>query len=317
MTTPPKTTSRIVIASRGSRLALIQAGFVADSLRAAHADLETEVMVVSTKGDRDARPFAEIGGKGLFTSEVERAVAEGAADIAVHSAKDLTAAVAVGCAIVCVPERADARDVVVGSEGATGEERLGRLPEGARVGTSSLRRRSLLLESRPDLEVVELRGNLDTRLRKVAEGEFDAAVLAAAGIARLGAEVTVGALGPDWWVPAPAQGALAIEAREDRADIAEMLRPLEHAASRAAVTAERAFAERLEGGCSVPLGCHAAVTGNRLVVTGYLALPDASNTMRDKISGPLDDAEAMGRELAEAIIVGGGDGILEELRYGT
>lgn len=312
------TSKTVVIASRGSRLALTQTGSIADALRALHPGLEVEIEVVKTKGDVDQRPFAEIGGKGLFTSEVERAVAEGAADIAVHSAKDLTAELHGDCALLAVPRREDAADVVVGGSGATGEERLGNLPPGATVGTSSLRRRSLLLESRPDLQVVELRGNLDTRLRKVAEGEVDVAILAAAGIARLRGEsdpVDMARIDPGWWVSAPGQGALAIEGRADRDDLPELLAPLEDAAARASLLAERAFSARLEGGCSVPLGCVAGFGPGGLVLTGYLALPDGSRTIRDKVSGPATHAEAMGKELAEAIIASGGDDILEELRY--
>jgi hydroxymethylbilane synthase len=308
-------TDPIVIAGRGSRLALAQTETIAAALRAAHPGLRTEIMVVTTTGDVDQRPFAEIGGKGLFTSEVERAVAEGAADIAVHSAKDLTAELADGCEILCVPERADPRDVVVGAVGDSGQERLGRLPDGARVGTSSMRRRALLAEARPELKPVELRGNLDTRLRKVADGEVDAAILAAAGLGRLGADANVAPLDPSWWIPAPAQGALAVEGRVDRDDLRELLAPLMHEMSHAAVSAERAFAARLEGGCSVPLGCLAVPVGDRLVISGFLSMADGSHSLRDKISGPPSDAAAMGAELADAILGGGGDEILEELRY--
>ncbi len=307
--------NRLVIASRGSRLALTQTSWVASALEAAHGGLRTEVLVVKTTGDVDQRPFAEIGGKGIFTSEVERSVAEGAADIAVHSAKDLTAVVSPECAIVAVPRREAPGDVVVGGAGDSGEERLATLPKGAVVGTSSIRRRSLLAEFRPDLEVVELRGNIDTRLRKVADGKVDAAILAAAGLDRLGAEVSCGPLSPDNWVPAPGQGALAIQARSDRPDIAVLLEPLHDPESAACLAAERSFAARLEGSCNVPLGCLAQMRHGDLVLTGYLGLPDGGRSMRDRISGPLADAEAMGRELAEAILAGGGDEIMEELTW--
>ncbi|MGH2820651.1 MAG: hydroxymethylbilane synthase, partial [Actinomycetota bacterium] len=161
---------RLVISSRGSRLALKQADMVSELVRGIHPSIAIEVRTVKTSGDRDQRPFGAIGGKGLFTSEVEREVAEGRADVAVHSAKDLTAELAPGCAIVCVPRRGPVHDVVVGGGGARGEERLAALPAGGRIGTSSMRRRALLAEVRPDLEAVELRGNLDTRLRKIASG---------------------------------------------------------------------------------------------------------------------------------------------------
>ena len=306
--------SAVRIATRGSKLALTQTEIVAGLLRDAHPGLDIEVITVSTTGDKDSRPYAEIGGKGLFMTEVEREVLEGRADLAVHSAKDLTAELAPGCVIACVPTRASSHDVVVGGGEGDGSARLGSLRPGATVGTSSMRRRALLSESRHDLEIVELRGNLDTRLAKVARGEVDAAILAAAGIERLGADVSVGALDPDGWVPAPAQGALAIEALSERGDVLELLGPLEDAVSRAEVTAERAFGAALEGGCSVPLGCRAVVSGAQILVSGYLGWPDGSQSFRDRISGRPQDAESLGRELALAIRSCGGDELLEELR---
>ena len=315
MSPPPSgLPDRLVIASRGSKLALLQSQRVAERVRARHPGIEVEIATVSTKGDRDQRAFAEIGGKGLFTSEVEREVAEGRADVAVHSAKDLTAELAEGCHIVCVPERVSALDVLVGGEGDTGEERLETLPTGAVVGTSSMRRRALLAELRPDLEVVEFRGNLDTRLRKVAEGRVAAAVLASAGLDRLGAEASYGALDPHRWVPAPAQGALAVEARSDRSELTELFAPLDDPAARAEIACERAFSARLEGGCSVPLGCLARAEEGRLVVTGLLAHPDGGQVLRDRISGRLEEAAQLGRELADALLHSGGDDILADIR---
>ena len=309
--------NKLVIASRGSRLALRQAEIISNFVRGAHPGIEVEVRTVTTRGDKDGRPFGEIGGKGLFTSEVEREVVEGRADIAVHSAKDLTAEIYEGCTIVCVPPRASVADVVVGSHGATGEERLGRLPEGARVGTSSIRRRALLAEARPDLEVVPFRGNLDTRLKKVAAGEVDAAILAAAGIERLAPEnVDAAPIDPGRWVPAPAQGALAVEALIDRDDIADLFVGLGDPEAAAAVACERAFAARLEGGCSVPLGCLAQAGDGRLVVTGFLGDPYGGQSLRDRISGSVDEPEALGRELAEAILGAGGDELLADLAEG-
>lgn len=314
MTTFPTGASTLRIATRGSKLALRQTEIVASLIRAAHPGIEIEVVTVTTTGDKDARPYAEIGGKGLFMTEVEREVLEGSADLAVHSAKDLTSELAPGCAIVCVPERAPSHDVVIGGTGDDGAERLGSLAPGATVGTSSMRRRALLAEVRPDLEVVELRGNLDTRLAKVAAGEVGAAILAAAGIERLGADAPGGALDPDAWVPAPAQGALAIEALVDRADVVDLVASFEDPVSRAEVTAERAFAAALEGGCSVPLGCRAVVTGGQMLVNGYLGWPTGGQAFRDRISGAPGDAESLGRELALAIRSCGGDELLEELR---
>ena len=304
----------LVLASRGSRLALRQAAIVSELVQAVHPGIEIDIRTVTTTGDRDSRPFGEIGGKGLFMSEVEREVVEGRADIAVHSAKDLTADLHDACTLVCVPPRASVADVVVGSRGTSGEERLGRLPEGSRIGTSSIRRRALLVEARPDLEVVAFRGNLDTRLQKVSRGEVDAAILAQAGIERLqGGEVDAAPLDPDRWVPAPAQGALAVEALIERDDIADLFVGLGDPDAGAEVACERAFAARLEGGCSIPIGCLARADGSNLVVTGYLGDPHGGQSMRDRISGPVTDPEALGAELAEAILASGGDELLADL----
>ena len=306
--------SRLVLATRGSKLALRQAEIVASLITSAHPGVTIDVRVVKTTGDKDSRPFAQIGGKGLFTSEVEREVAEGRADLAVHSAKDLTAAVAPGCVIAAVPVRERVEDVIVGGTGSA-QERLSNIAPGARIGTSSIRRRALLAETRPDVDAVEFRGNLDTRLRKIAGGVVDGALLAAAGIARLGMweAADPAPLEPTWWVPPPGQGALAIETREDRTEVIELLSVLDDPEARATLEAERAFSERLEGDCSVPLGCFAQVAGERLVVTGYLGHPSGTNSIRDRISGGLSHARDIGVELAEAIIAGGGDDILEEL----
>ena len=302
----------LVIASRGSRLALRQTEIVTALILGAHPDLEIEVRTVKTTGDRDERPFAQIGAKGVFTTEVERELVEGRADIAVHSAKDLTAALLEGCTIVCVPKRESVADVVVGGSGSTGEERIGSLAPGARVGTSSIRRRSLLAEMRPDVNVVTFRGNLDTRLRKVADGEVDIAVLAAAGIARLGTDTDAAPIAPEHWLPAPGQGALAVEALVDRVDIANLFVGLGDPGSAAELACERAFAERLEGGCSIPLGCLARAEPSRLLVNGYLGTPDGQS-IRDRISGSVDEPEKLGIQLAEAILDAGGDEILADL----
>lgn len=310
----PRTSEPLRIATRGSALALRQTDIVRALLARAHPGLETDVVIVTTTGDRDPRPFSEIGGKGLFTSEVERAVVEGRADAAVHSAKDLTAELADGCALVCVPGRADAEDVVVGGQGSRGEERLASLRPGAKVGTSSMRRRALLAELRPDLDPVALRGNLDTRLRKVAEGTVDVAIVARAGLQRLGSKVDAAGLDPARWVPAPGQGALAVEGLAERTDIAALFAPLDDVLAHARLTCERAFARTMEGGCSIPLGCSASLEGDALVVTGFLGMPDGSAQIRDRISGPPARAEEMGRELAAAMLNSGGDAILAEIR---
>ena len=304
------TPTRLVVASRASRLALTQTGLVIEALRSSHPQLGVEILEVSTEGDRDQRPFAQIDGKGLFTSEVERAVVEGRADVAVHSSKDLTAQLAEGCAIVCFPARAERADVVVGGTGNSAEERLRSLEPGASVGTSSMRRRSLLAEMRSDVETVEFRGNLDTRLAKVADGVVQAAILAAAGLQRLGIHVDPAAcLDPTWWVPAPGQGALAVEALGEREDLRELFAPLDDAATRAELDAERAFGLRLEGGCSVPLGCSSVVSGSSITVTGYLGSPDGGS-VRETRNGDRANAATIGVEVAEAVLAAGGDTIL-------
>ncbi|MFN2488667.1 MAG: hydroxymethylbilane synthase [Actinomycetota bacterium] len=305
----------LIIASRASRLARAQAEIVAAALRAAHPSLEVTFRTAATSGDRDVRSFRAIGGKGLFTTEVEREVLELRADVAVHSAKDLTAELAPGCSILCVPVRAAAGDVVLGGRGASGEERLASLAAGAAVGTSSMRRRALVAEARPDLEVVELRGNLDTRLDKVARREVSAAVLAAAGLERLGHDdlVATGSLDASWWVPAPGQGALAVEALAERADLAALLAPAGDADAAAELTCERAFAARLEGGCSVPLGCLARAHDGRLVASGFLGAPGGGAALRDRVSGPVGAAAELGVELAEVILAAGGDDVLAVL----
>lgn len=304
---------RVIVATRASRLALTQTTQVVDALRAARPDIDVEILEVSTTGDRDQRPFADIGGKGLFTTEVEAAVIDGRADIAVHSAKDLTARLAPGCAILCVPARAPREDVVVGGSGDDGSLRLRALPPGAAVGTSSMRRRALLAEARSDLDAVEFRGNLDTRLEKIRSGVVAAAVLAAAGLQRLGVAAGAGAaLDPEWWIPAPGQGALAIEGMETRDDLRALLDPLSDPATTAELTAERAFSERLEGGCSVPLGCSAVVTGDRIAISGYVGALDG-RSIRDRLSGPVVEAAALGAEVAEAVLIGGGEALLAEI----
>jgi hydroxymethylbilane synthase len=203
--------------------------------------------------------------------------------------------------------------VVLGTGGASGEERLSLLPSGASVGTSSIRRRSLLAEMHPDLDAVDFRGNIDTRIRKVADGVVDAAIVAAAGIARLGLDEGA-PLDPDRWVPAPGQGALAVEALGDRDDVAELFIGLGDPGAMAEVMCERAFAAMLEGGCSIPLGCLARADGDGLTVSGYLGHPEGAMQFRDRISGPIDDAEDLGRELAMAVIDSGGAELLDELR---
>lgn len=268
---------------------------------------------MTTTGDRDQRAFAAIGAKGIFTTEVERALLDGRADAAVHSAKDLTSELAPECEIACVPPRAAAHDVVLGGRGDTGEQRLDSLPAGARVGTSSMRRRVLLAERRPDLEAVEFRGNLDTRIAKVERGDVHAAIVAAAGLDRLAARVDAAALDTSGWVPAPRQGALAVEVLADRRDLVELFEPLNHSDTRSESICETAFSRRLEGGCSVPLGCIAKVHDNHLVAVGFLGAPDGNMCLRARMDSDVQQADELGEALAERLLRDGGDEILAAL----
>lgn len=303
------------IATRGSRLALWQANHVRDRLRAKHPRVAVELRVVKTTGDRVADvPLASIGDRGLFTKEVDRLLLEGGADIAVHSLKDLPTVPEEGLAIAAVTEREDPRDVVVFRPGAG--PTLADLPEGARVGTSSLRRRAQLLARRPDLQVVDLRGNLDTRLGRVADGDYDAVILAAAGIRRLGAEAEIGEwLAPPEWLPAVGQGALGVVTREDDQPTRALVAALDHAATRAATTAERAMLNELEGGCQVPIGALGDVAGDAaLTLFGLVASLDGATVLRREAGGSVHDAERVGRRLAAELLERGADELLAEIR---
>ncbi|MEX0892827.1 MAG: hydroxymethylbilane synthase [Gemmatimonadota bacterium] len=305
---------RIRLVSRGSQLALWQSHHVRDRLRAAHPDLEVEVVVVKTTGDRITDvPLSRIGDKGLFTKEVDDALLDGRADAAVHSLKDVPTRVPPGLELGAIVERVDPRDVFLAAPGRP--TRLADLAPGARVGTSSLRRRSLLGAVRPDLVVEDFRGNLDSRLQKLREGRFDAAILALAGIRRLGLEDAVGeVLQPPGWLPAVGQGALGITIREGDAGAATLLAPLEHAATRHATTAERAFLRTLEGGCQVPIGALAETHGSGVSLSGFVASLDGRCILRDSVTGAAADAAELGRGLAERLLDRGAGALLAEVR---
>ncbi|CAL9670988.1 hydroxymethylbilane synthase [Saccharothrix sp. NPDC042600] len=293
------------IGTRGSALALAQTGHVADALRAAGADVE--IVTISTPGDRSSAPIAEIG-IGVFTSALRDALANGEIDVAVHSYKDLPTARDPRLSLAAVPPREDPRDALVARDGLT----LGELPAGARVGTGSPRRAAQLEALGLGLEVVALRGNVDTRIRKVSDGELDAVVLARAGIARLGrtAEITE-TLEPIQMLPAPAQGALAVECRVDDVDTEHLLQStLDDSASRAAVAAERALLAALEAGCSAPVGALADVVEDldeqgavvlRLSLRGVMAAEDG-DLLRASATGDLTAAEELGRALAAELL---------------
>ena len=297
------------IATRGSRLALAQSGLVAAALR--EHGMPAELLTVRTSGDRLRGPLHTSGGKGLFVKEIEEALLEDRADLAVHSAKDLPARSAPGLAVVAVPPRADARDALVGREpGAS----LAGLPRGARVGTGSVRRTAQLLARRPDLDVVPLRGNVDTRLRRLEEGDLAAVILACAGLERLGLAAHIHErIDPAHMLPAVNQGLLAIQAREG-SELAASLAALGDPAATACVRAERAFLEELEGDCNVPLAALARVAGRELSLQGLVATPDGSRVVEGTRTGPGDEPEGLGRALAEELLGEGAAAILGELQ---
>lgn len=305
------------IATRGSKLALWQAEHVQGLLERQEPGLRVELVVLKTTGDKILdRPLSEVGGKGLFVKEIEEAVAEGRADLAVHSMKDLPAEVPVGLEVMAVPPREDPRDALLVRAGLSAA-RLAELPMQARIGTSSLRRMCQLRAVRPDLEVLSLRGNVDTRLRRLDEGAFDAIVLAAAGLRRLGlAKHIRHVLEVDEMIPAIGQGALAIEARSDDAATRARLARLDHPPTAVCVAAERAFLGRLSGGCRTPLAAHAVLEGTaeegRMVLTGLVGRPDGREVLQDRIEGPAKSTAALGVTLAERLLGRGADRILAE-----
>jgi len=299
------------IATRGSALALWQANWVRDRLMADDPHLTVELLVLKTRGDKILdRALSEVGGKGLFVKEIEEALLDGRAEVAVHSMKDLPADIPVGLVLGAVPEREDPRDALVVAPRLTARD-VASLPEGARIGTSSLRRVCQLKARRPDLDIVPLRGNVDTRVRKVDAGELDAIVLACAGLKRLGHGARITApLSTGESLPAIGQGALAIECRTDDPKTLARLARLDHPTTAHAVTAERAFLRRLQGDCKTPLAAHATVDGARLTMEGLVGAPDGSKLLRHSLEGTTEDAGAVGHALAEELLRQGADRLL-------
>ncbi len=302
------------IATRKSQLALWQAEHVAGLMHRAHPGLEVELVPMLTQGDRiQDRSLAAIGGKGLFIKELEVALEEHRADMAVHSMKDLPGDLPAGLTIAAVLERADARDALLTASAG----RLDDLPRGARVGTSSLRRRAQLLAARPDLRIESLRGNVDTRLRRLDGGDMDAIVLACAGLIRLGLEGRITArLDPKMFLPAVAQGVIGIECRAADSRTLGLVTALESPETRIVMDAERAFAHRLGGSCQSPIAAYARLEGRSLLLDGLVAEPDGSRLVRDTAAGGMDDAAGLGRLLAERILDAGAGPLLERLRAG-
>lgn len=311
MSAPPRQAA-VVLGTRGSALARAQTEVVMEMLTGAWPELECETRVISTAGDRtqeSGRPLPEIGGKGLFTAELERALREGEIDVAVHSLKDLPTEDAEGVLVGAVTRRDDVRDCLVAREGGS----LADLAKGAVVGTSSLRRAAQLRALRPDVEVRSIRGNVDTRIRKVAEGEFDAALLAAAGVRRLGLEHEVTEwLSPETMLPAPGQGALAIQCRADDHPLRALLATLDDEVARAETTAERAFLRVLGAGCAAPVAALAeATTTPRVRLQGLVASVDGRQMVRVDGEG---DSQELGDELAQRALADGADLILAAIR---
>ena len=292
--------SRLRLATRGSRLALAQSALAAEALRAADPALVVEYVEVRTEGDADREtPLHVLGGRGVFVRAVERALLDGEADVAMHSLKDVPTAPAEGLTLAAILPRGDPRDALA----ASGGRRLAALPPGARVGTGSVRRRLLLEAIRPDLEVAEIRGNVDTRLRKVAGGEYDAAVLAAAGLERLGrlGEATQ-VFEAEAFLPSPGQGAIAVQCRAGDASTVARLRAVDDAPTRAAVEAERGFLAELGAGCALPVGAYARADGGLLALRAVLGGEDGAPARFGDAAGPAAEAEALGRGLARRLL---------------
>ncbi len=302
---------RIVIASRRSRLAMWQSEHVAGELRRLYPRCEVSILGITTRGDRIVdRPLAQIGGKGLFVKELEAALEDGRADLAVHSAKDVPMRLPRGFCLAAFMAREDPRDCLVSNLSAG----LEALPSGSIVGTSSLRRESQLRERYPTLQVKPLRGNLDTRLAKLDRGECQAMVLAAAGLKRLGLAARIRALlEPEQCLPAPGQGALVIECREERGELRERLASLDDAATSACVLAERALSRALSGDCQLPLAAYAVASGAQIRLRGLVAMPDGSKVVRAELEGPIAAPEKLGEALAADLRSLGADAILAAL----
>ncbi|MDX7786560.1 hydroxymethylbilane synthase [Aeromonas caviae] len=299
------------IATRKSPLALWQANFVKDRLEALHPDLQVELVPMSTQGDKILdTPLAKVGGKGLFVKELETAMLEGRADIAVHSMKDVPVEFPDGLGLHTICEREDPRDAFVSNH----FNQIDELPQGAVVGTSSLRRQCQLRAARPDLVIRDLRGNVNTRLAKLDAGEYDAIILAAAGLKRLEMAHRIAAfIEPEQSLPANGQGAVGIECRLDDHELHALLAPLEHPETRIRVLTERAMNRALQGGCQVPIGAYALVQGEEVWLRGLVGSPDGTRVIRDEIRGPLAEGEALGHTLAQRLLAAGADVILAEV----
>ncbi|MEM9279280.1 MAG: hydroxymethylbilane synthase [Pseudomonadota bacterium] len=295
------------IGTRGSKLALVQAEYVKSLLQAAHNDLRVDIEVISTQGDRTQKSniaLSEIGGKGLFTLEIEEKLLSGEIDIAVHSAKDMPTSLPDGLALVCYPERENVADAFISHKAETFDV----LHQGAVMGSASLRRRALMWRKRPDLEMIMYRGNVDTRLQKLQEGVADATLLACAGLNRLGMSDTITSELPiEDFPPAPGQGAITIEANVENGKVLELLEVLNHKQTETALVAERAFLEVLDGSCRTPIGAHATLDGEKLFLHGIILKPDGSESHEKRLEGSMGDAYEIGRQMGKLLREQAGD----------
>lgn len=302
---------KIIVGSRRSKLALTQTNWFIQQMKDMGAPFEFEVKEIVTKGDQILDvTLSKVGGKGLFVKEIEQALYDKEIDFAVHSMKDMPSVLPKGLVMGCTPKRVDERDAFI----STGHVKFAELPTGAVVGTSSLRRSAQLLLLRPDIEIKWIRGNVDTRLQKLKDGEFDAIILAAAGLKRLGwsDEVVTEYLSPEDCIPAVGQGALAIECRADDQELIDELAKLSDRDTWVAVEAERAFLAAMDGGCQVPIAGHATISGDKIIMTGLIAAPDASVVYKEVVTGT--DADAVGKELARIVTEQGAYDLIQQVK---
>ncbi len=303
---------QVIVGSRGSKLALIQTNWVISELKRLNPEYEFQIEKITTKGDKitDA-PLSRLGGVGLFTKELEVALINKKIDIAVHSAKDVPTEIPEGLIIGATPKREDPHDVLISINNAP----LEKLPDNARIGTSSLRRKAQLLAFRPDLKILDLRGNLDTRLKKLEAEDMDAIILAHAGLIRMKYTGTISQIIPfDIMLPAVGQGSLCIEIRKNDARIEKIISGINDTQTKIAVEAERALLAKLQGGCQVPIGAYARIQDNNVFIEANICSVDGDHIIRDEHSGPIEQAAEIGNELAQRMLENGGTRILNEIR---
>jgi len=301
----------ICIGTRGSQLALWQANFIKSEIESLFPDLNVELKIIKTTGDRITdRPLAMVGGKGLFVKEIENALLSNDIDLAVHSMKDMPGELPKGLIIGAIPKRENPFDVLISKDNSL----LCDYKKGSKIGTSSLRRASQIKHIRPDLIIESIRGNLDTRIKKLKAGDYDAIVLAAAGLRRLGQENEITEyLDETSMLPAVGQGALCIETRENDADIADIMKNLDHHNTHICVTGERAFLKQIEGSCHIPVACFGKIKGNDVLLTAVVASVDGKSLIKEQIISPMDKVELSGQTLADQVLEKGGKKILEQL----